>query len=332
MPDRLLLVTAPKDMAASLLERAREAHAVEALRLGTERSTGLARLEILAAEEGQQELIDALTSRISKHPGARITILAVEATVPHHEPSEERKEALSKRRTTQSREELYASVARGAKPDLSYFLFVVLSTVVTVAGLVESSPAVVIGGMLIAPLLGPNLAFTLGVALGEQGLMLRSLLANLLGLLVILALSLPVGMILPGPLATSEILARTDVGFGSMAIALASGAAAALALTRGDPSALPGVMVAVALLPPATTFGLMVGSGQGERALGALTLLAVNIVCINIAAQVVFVMRGVTARTWYAKEKARRGRIINAAIWLLLLLALAALLAARPPA
>ncbi|MDZ7803496.1 DUF389 domain-containing protein [Thiohalophilus sp.] len=91
-----------------------------------------------------------------------------------------------------------------------------------------------------------------------------------------------------GPLNfdSQELLLRTDVGLEGIALALASGMAAGLSLTSGVSATLVGVMVAVALLPPAATLGLMLGAGNYQYALGALLLLAVNVVCVNLAESV----------------------------------------------
>lgn len=126
-------------------------------------------------------------------------------------------------------------------------------------------------------------------------------------------------------------MARTRVGFDGLVLALAAGAAAALSLTTGVSSALVGVMVAVALLPPAAAIGLLLGAGHREQAIAAALLLAINIVCVNLSAQIVFVLRGVTPRTWFEKRAARRAVLINAGVWLLLLLALVVLLVLRRP-
>jgi len=100
-----------------------------------------------------------------------------------------------------------------------------------------------------------------------------------------------------GTLDSVELLARTSVGLDGVLLALASGLAAALSLTTGLSSVLVGVMVAVALLPPTATAGIMLGAGNFELATGALLLLAVNVVCVNIAAKLVFLFRGVRPRT-----------------------------------
>ncbi|MEQ8698745.1 MAG: TIGR00341 family protein, partial [Bauldia litoralis] len=179
--------------------------------------------------------------------------------------------------------------------------------------------------------LGPNLAFGFGVALGDRKLMVRALGTNAAGVAVTLTVCALIGLVWPLDMGSKELMARTDVGFDGMALALASGAAAALSLTTGLSSALVGVMVAVALLPPAATIGLMAGAGQWPHAYGAMLLLAVNVVCVNLATQAAFVLRGVRPRTWFEQAAARRAVRLNALVWLVLLVALAALLYLRVP-
>ena len=104
-----------------------------------------------------------------------------------------------------------------------------------------------------------------------------------------------------------------------------------MSLVTGVSSALVGVMVAVALLPPTAAIGLFLGAGMPHMALGAAMLLAVNVVCVNLSAQVVMVLRGMTPRTFFEKKRARRASLINGALWLILLIALAALMWARTP-
>jgi len=103
----------------------------------------------------------------------------------------------------------------------------------------------------------------------------------------------------------------------SVVLALASGAAAVISLTTGLASVLVGVMVAVALLPPTATLGIMLGSGQVKLAVGAALLLAVNIVCVNLAAKIVFWIRGVKPRSWLEKQKANQSMVTYLVIWVL---------------
>lgn len=218
-----------------------------------------------------------------------------------------------------SRDELYADVSRGAEISTSFLLLVVFSTIVAGIGLIENNIAVVIGAMVIAPLLGPNLALGLATALGDLDLMVNAVKTMLVGFLVALVLSCGLGLVWghfwPLDLYSPELLSRTEVGFDSIALALVSGAAAVLSLASGISSVLVGVMVAVALLPPGATMGIMLGAGRYDLALGAGLLLAVNIVCVNLSAKLVFLFKGVQPRTWMEKQKAMRGMILYMIFW-----------------
>ena len=113
---------------------------------------------------------------------------------------------------------------------------------------------------------------------------------------------------------------RTNVSLVSLILALASGGAAVLSLTAGASSALVGVMVAVALMPPAVTLGLTLGNGQWVLAYGAGLLLAANIICVNLASLLVFRLKGIRPRTWYEEKQAKQAARLNMYIWLGLLI------------
>jgi uncharacterized hydrophobic protein (TIGR00341 family) len=155
--------------------------------------------------------------------------------------------------------------------------------------------------------------------------MRKALKTNLAGVGLAIGLSILIGVVWPIDINSSELLARTDVGMDSLALALASGAAAALSLTTGLSSVLVGVMVAVALLPPAATFGLMLGRGEFQLAMGAALLLIANVVCVNLATKLVFLVKGISPRTWWEKEKARRAMRVSILVWFISLAILAVL-------
>lgn len=81
---------------------------------------------------------------------------------------------------------------------------------------------------------------------------------------------------------------------------------AAIGLLEDNVAVLVGVMVAVALLPPIASLGTMLATRQFELAAGAALLLAVNVISVNVAANLVFLIRGVRPRTWIEKRKARQ--------------------------
>ena len=197
-----------------------------------------------------------------------------------------------------------------------------LSAIVAAIGLLNDNVAVIIGAMVIAPLLGPNLAFALGTALGDRRLMFKAMRTNAAGIALTVALGVVIALLWTEGFDAPELLSRTKVGYDGIALALASGAAAVLSLVAGVSSALVGVMVAVALMPPAVAIGIMLGAGNPEGALGAAVLLGVNVVCVNLAAQSVFVAKGIRPRTWWEQKASAASLRINFAMWLVLLAAL----------
>lgn len=277
---------------------------------------GRVTLHMLVAPEKRQSVIDALQTVLGGSADYRIVIMPVDAVLPR--PEEDEQESQRRSQIT-TREELYDQIERGARLDSNYVLLVFLSTVVAAIGLIEDNVAVVVGAMVIAPLLGPNIALAFATSLGDYELMWQAFKTNMTGLGTTLVLAILIGSVWPASLGSHEILSRTDVGLSGVLLAFASGAAAVLSLTTGLSSALVGVMVAVALLPPMTVFGMLLGSGQLQLAGGALLLLAVNIVCVILSAKLVFLARGVRPRTWLEKRQARQSSVIAVIIWAVLL-------------
>ncbi|MEZ5541191.1 MAG: TIGR00341 family protein [Pseudomonadota bacterium] len=273
---------------------------------------------MLVDDAARQKVVDTLQNVLGASAGTHIIIQPVEAVLPRSSEESER-EKTGAGSGSQTREELYDRIKRGARLDLNYLLLVVLSTVVASIGLVEDNVAVIVGAMVIAPLLGPNIALAFSVALGDRRLMWQALQTNLAGIGLALLMSIATGALWQDRVQSSEILVRTDVGLAGVALALASGAAAVLSLVTGLSSTLVGVMVAVALLPPTATLGMMLGSGQYYLASGAGLLLAVNVVCINLAAKLMFIFRGVQPRTWLEKSKARQSLLITTLFWIVAL-------------
>jgi uncharacterized hydrophobic protein (TIGR00341 family) len=296
-------------------------------RAGVPGEDGLQPMRILVNNEKVQSVLDTLQNVLGAQTSARIVVLNVEASLPKAEEEKGKPE----KSANAAREAIYEAVKKNAQLDLNYVLLVMLSTVVSAIGLIENNVAVVIGAMVIAPLLGPNLALSLATALGDSLLVQRSIKTLLAGILLALLLSALIGAFWPDPLASPELLSRTDAGMDSIALALASGAAATLSLTTGLSTTLVGVMVAVALLPPAVTMGIMLGQANLGLAAGAGLLLAVNIVCVNLASKIVFLVKGIRPRTWLEKEKAKRAMTVYVLGWLVTLMILILFIYARGP-
>jgi uncharacterized hydrophobic protein (TIGR00341 family) len=240
------------------ITRIAEQHSSEINWIGPSDEQGKQLIRLLVGNEDRQAVLDALQGFLGE--SSRILVIPLEVVLPRIEP--ETSKADLKETVTATREELYNNIVKNAHLDSTFLLLVFLSTVVVAIGLLEDNVAVVIGAMVIAPLLGPNMALALGTALGDMHLMWEATKSILAGIALALLLSFLIGLFWPLNVSSNELMARTDVGLDSVVLALASGAAAVLSLTTGLPSVLVGVMVAVALLPPTATLGLMLGASQ----------------------------------------------------------------------
>jgi uncharacterized hydrophobic protein (TIGR00341 family) len=279
-------------------------------------------IRMLVEPEKRQDTLDALQAILGNIENIRIHMSPVEVILPRKNNGDEKEiekaKAKAKKESVQTtREEIYSSVEKNAHLDKNYLVMIFLSTVVVAIGLLKNNVAVVIGAMVIAPLLGPNIALGLATALGDTVLMWKSLKTTFVGVIMTLILSIGIGIVWPDNLDSPELLARTVVGIDSAVLAMASGAAAVLALTTGVGSVLVGVMVAVALLPPTATLGIMIGAAKYDLALGAGFLLAINVVCLNLSANIAFLLCGVTPRTWIEKQKARQSVMAYIIFWII---------------
>ncbi|NNE65862.1 MAG: DUF389 domain-containing protein [Pyrinomonadaceae bacterium] len=192
---------------------------------------------------------------------------------------------------------LYIDLSRSATlKDLVYWLQILFSAGIATLGLVQNSSAVIIGAMLISPLMAPILAAGLALATGDITLGVRAV-ANLfvstllgMGFAVILVGLLPYNEI------TAEISARTRPNTLDLLIALFSGAIGAIATcreTKGVVTSIPGVAIAVALMPPlgVVGYGIGIGGSAGwEIAWGGGLLYLTNLVAITFTAMLVFVL------------------------------------------
>ena len=296
-------------------------------------------ITVVTRAEQVEGLADALCERFDAHDGFRLVLVPAEATRPKlPEPEAVQPEQAAEPEGPDvkpkwkpligrvAREELEEDLAQGGATTPLFIAMVVLSAIVACAGLIKDSPAVIIGAMVIAPLLGPNIALALGTTLGDVKLIKRSVRTNLVGIVVALSLAGVVGSLVHVDRANGELAARAVVDFGDIVLALASGAAGALAATAGTSGTLVGVMVAVALLPPTCACGMFFGAGSVRQAAHAAQLLGTNVVCINLAATLVFLLQGVRPNTWWGAERARSATVRATVVWVVLLVLLATLL------
>ncbi len=187
-----------------------------------------------------------------------------------------------------------------------------LSSMVAAVGLLQNSAAVVIGAMMIAPLMSPIMGVAASLVMGWGGRLLLGLVlvfASALGAIMVgwafAALLSPAGTGLP-----AEVVTRCSPDIRDLLVALGAGAAGAFATVHKQISvALPGVAVAVAVVPPLAAVGVLLGRGQPELARGATLLFLTNLVGIVLMAAVVFLLSGLVPRNTFSE---RRSQILAA--------------------
>lgn len=197
-----------------------------------------------------------------------------------------------------------------------------LSVVVAVMGLALNSAAVVIGAMLLAPLMQPVLAAGASLAMALFGKSLAALAKVAAATAWCIAIAYALSWLLPDDTLTSEVLARTQPDIKDLVVALAAGAAGAYATVRSDVSAsLPGVAVAVALVPPLGSVGITLEAGERSLAQGALLLYLTNLAAIVFASIVVFVVTGFVPPRRLSQNVFRLGMASVAAVGVVILVA-----------
>jgi uncharacterized hydrophobic protein (TIGR00341 family) len=327
---RLIEMVVPGPVDDELQNLLAEQSVLELKQIGLHEGAVLVR--ILLEAEKSEAVLDILEKRYSGQESYRIVVIQVAATLPRievpepAEPPSENNPPEERIPERISRHELYEDISKAARFSRVYFAMVVLSAIVATIGLQHNSVAIVIGAMVIAPLLGPNVALALATTLGDLPLAKQAAWTSLAGIATVAVMTLILGVLLHVDPTLSQLASRTQVGLSDVVLALAAGCAGALAFTTGVSAIMVGVMVAVALLPPMVTFGLLLGGGQLKLAMGALSLLLANLICLNLAAVVTFRTQGIRPATWWEEDRAKKATRIAIGLWVTLLIVLVGLI------
>ena len=245
---------------------------------------------------------------------------AVEATLQRLVPQMDR----------ESRIGLVERVQPTSQFDFDYVALMTLSSLIAAIGLVQSSAAVVIGAMLVAPLMTPILGLGIALVQGNPVFTRITVRSIALGFTVALVASTAVGFFSQFGAyeePTPEMMARGGPGLLDLFVAFVSGVAAAYASSRPNLlAAIPGVAIAAALVPPIATAGLALSIGEWRLAFGATLLFVINTFCIALAAQVSLWAVGLRRIKQKSKATALMGRAVIVAV-----LFLAVLLSIAPP-
>lgn len=198
----------------------------------------------------------------------------------------------------------------------SYVILLIASSIICTLGLLQDSPAIVIGGMIISPLMWPLMKISAGISLARRHYISNALFLLLISIVISLASAFLITLISPLKVLNAEILARTQPTLIDIFIALAVGTVAALAVVLKKVSSnLAGVAIAASLMPPLCVGGIGLALWNTPTAIGGLLLFVANIVSIIFISIFVFRVMGVEV---HAPRKLRTEGIIFVGLMLII--------------
>lgn len=215
--------------------------------------------------------------------------------------------------------------ADGQAKQSAFWTMLVLSAVIAGAGVLADSTATVIGAMIIAPLSTPIMGIALGTVMGRRTgsgwfVLTGSLLVVAVGALFAAVPTAGVGLV-----DNAQVASRTSPGMLDLLAAVATGLAGAVALARRDVAAvLPGVAIAISLVPPLVVTGICLGHAEPGLALGALLLFTSNLLALVLAGVVTFAALGYADREPAGGRVGRHSRLVLGGLLALVALPLAA--------
>ncbi len=299
-------------------------------------------LQFRISDDKMLDTVEGLKSRGVGVEFGFVDMLDLKASLPRY-ASEESTEKRMQREATLAVEEIYDNVKKQASLSFDFIAFVMISALVAGFGLIQNNATIIVASMLLSPLIGPMLGVALGWVVRDWDLSMKGTVNELIAL----GLSFAVGAVMallmpilappdslypgyPGFLAqvvddytnnvATEVTRRGGFSALDVGIAVFSGAAVAISITKGDMSSLVGVAISAALMPPAVNVGMMIMLGlvSGEMiamniGVGSLMLLGMNIILIDIAAIVMFRIKKLTviadkSATWTAVTRFRQAR------------------------
>lgn len=218
-----------------------------------------------------------------------------------------------------------------------YIALIIASVIIATAGVLIDSAAVVVGSMVIAPLIGPALATSLGTVIQDRSLFLNGVKYQVYGaILAIVTAAAFAGIVRylhlvpPGIEVTSisQVRERIQPDFLALAIAIGAGATGALSLSTGVSTALVGVMIAVALVPPIAVIGIGIAWGIPNVVIAATVLVILNYISINLSALITLWYQGYRPDEWYDLEAAKESLIKQTSTFVIIIIALSLFLGA----
>jgi uncharacterized hydrophobic protein (TIGR00271 family) len=195
-----------------------------------------------------------------------------------------------------------------------FWVLLALAAVIASAGVVADSTATVIGAMIVAPLMTPILGIVVAIVIGSRSNLLRCVLLVVAGAALVVGLAYLMGVLVPIDVlapSNTQVASRVNPRFIDFMAALATGAVGAFALVRDDVAdTLPGVAIAISLVPPLAVVGLTLEAGATDQARGALLLFLTNVAAIlvtGVAVMAAYRVQRTSAAVWSDAAVAEAG-------------------------
>ncbi len=191
--------------------------------------------------------------------------------------------------TKREQEKVVAGLIEKSRPTSPYNLLLIFSAIIVACGILMDNTPVIIGGMLVTPMLTPILAIVLGISTGEIGLVNRSLWITLRSILMVVIIALIFGFLFSDGLAGNRFIESIQPNILYVIVSLISGAAATFAWTNEDINdALPGVAVAISIVPPLAVLGIGIGHFSANLIRDSLVIFSLNFLGIMMGSLLVF--------------------------------------------
>ncbi|MEJ2241001.1 MAG: TIGR00341 family protein [Candidatus Bathyarchaeota archaeon] len=259
------------------------------------------------------KLVDKAIEEISKAIDTRlkentISIYNVEAHISTHVDRIAEK-IIKESPPTNPFERLVENAEKYTKINMELLMMALFSTIIALAGLFLDNPVTIIGAMLLSPLLGPINAFAVNACIGKIKKILRieiSIITLLFSVIILSAvITFIISIFFDLPIG-SQIINRSQTSLVDIGIGLILGLAGGLALVSAVADILIGVGVASALLPPAAVSGISLALANGELFSGALILMVVYLVGLQLGCTIMLRFKGVRPRKFYQRTEARK--------------------------
>jgi uncharacterized hydrophobic protein (TIGR00271 family) len=208
----------------------------------------------------------------------------------------------------------------------AFWTMLALSGVIATAGVISNSTATVIGAMIIAPLGTPIMGIAFAVIVAESRTLRRAAAFVFFGMLVVITIGMFGSLLIPAStdlLANPQISGRTSPTLIDMLAAVATGFAGAVGLARRDVSdVLPGVAIAISLVPPLAVVGICIGEQDLALAIGAFLLFASNVLAMVVAGTMMFAAAYLTGPSKMHRDSSKRAYFVIATLFVLILVPL----------